>query len=119
MPVNDYGIYIRKIRKERNETLANMAIKMNVSISFLSALEVGKKTIPQDIPERISSVYDLSNEQLNEMKNAIDISNGKIQISLDNMNDDQKEVSLMFARKINSASKKQIKELNDVLSKIE
>lgn len=34
MPVNDYGIYIRKIRKERNETLANMAIKMNVSISF-------------------------------------------------------------------------------------
>ena len=88
---------------------------MNVSISFLSALEVGTKTIPQDIAERVGDAYALTEEQINEMKNAIDISNGKIQISLEQLDTTQRDISLAFARTINSASQKKLEELRKLL----
>lgn len=115
MPANEYGIYIRKLRKERGENLDTMAKKMGVSISFLSALEVGTKTIPQDIAERVGKVYELSLEQIKEIQNAIDLSNGKIQIQLEQMDDTQKDISLAFARTINTASQKKLEELRKLL----
>jgi transcriptional regulator with XRE-family HTH domain len=41
------GIFLRKLRLDRGEILKDMAIKLNVSSSFLSAVENGKKRIPQ------------------------------------------------------------------------
>ena len=47
MPINEYGVYIRSIRSKLNINLEDMANKLNVSKAYLSALENGKKTIPQ------------------------------------------------------------------------
>ena len=115
MPVNEYGLFIRKIRKSLNENLDDMSNKLNVSIAYLSALEVGKKTIPQDFAERVAVAYSLNQEQINEMKNSIDISNGKIQIALNSMDNDQRNISLAFARTINTASQKKLEELRKLL----
>ena len=40
------GRFLRKIRIDRNELLKDMADKLEVSASFLSAVENGKKSMP-------------------------------------------------------------------------
>lgn len=115
MPLNEYGIFIRKIRKENNDTLATFANKLNVSVTFVSALENGNKTIPVSYVDRISDIYKLSEEQKIELANAIDKSNEKISIEIANMDENRTSVSLAFARTINTASQKKLEELRKLL----
>lgn len=115
MPINEYGIYVRTLRKNNNQNLNDMAKLMGVSISFLSAMEVGTKTIPLDIADRVAKIYNLTDEELIDLGNKIDLSNNRIHLSLDNMDDEHKDISLAFARIINTASQKKLEELRKLL----
>lgn len=115
MPVNEYGTYIRSLRKKHGHNLDDMAKLMGVSISFLSAMEVGTKTIPLDIADRVAKVYNLNDDELRELRNKIDLSNDRIHLSLSEMDDEQKDISLAFARTINTASQKKLEELRKLL----
>lgn len=115
MPINEYGVYIRSIRSKLNINLEDMANKLNVSKAYLSALENGKKTIPQDYADKLAHAFELSNVERNDLKNSIDISNGKIQLEILKMNEEQREVSLAFARKIFYANEEELSELKKIL----
>ena len=115
MPINEYGVYIRSIRSKLNINLEDMANKLNVSKAYLSALENGKKTIPQDYADKLALAFELSNVERNDLKNSIDISNGKIQLEILKMNEEQREVSLAFARKIFYANEEELSELKKIL----
>ena len=115
MPINEYGIYIRSIRSKLNINLEDMANKLNVSKAYLSALENGKKTIPQDYADKLALAFELSNIERNDLKNSIDMSNGKIQLEILKMNEEQREVSLAFARKIFYANEEELNELKKIL----
>ena len=45
--LSEFGKFCRKLRMEKNELLIDMAQKLEVKSSFLSAVEVGKKSIPE------------------------------------------------------------------------
>ena len=60
--LTEYGKFIRKIRKDRGDTLLGMSKKMDITISFLSALEVGKKQVPIEYADKISQIYNLTPE---------------------------------------------------------
>ena len=92
MPVNEYGTYVRDLRKKNGHTLIDMANLMSCSISFLSAMECGSKTIPLDIADRVAKVYNLNEEEIKDLRNKIDLSNNRIQISLDEMSEEKKDV---------------------------
>lgn len=64
MPINEYGIYVRALRKKNNQNLNDMAKLMGVSISFLSAMEVGTKTMPLDIADRVGSWIEFDEKQV-------------------------------------------------------
>lgn len=115
MQINEYGVYIRSIRLKLNINLEDMANKLNVSKAYLSALENGKKTIPQDYADKLALAFELSNVERNDLKNSIDISNGKIQLDILKMNEEQREVSLAFARKIFYANEEELSELKKIL----
>lgn len=111
----DFGLYLRQLRKEKKESLQTLSEKIGVGVSFLSALENGKKTIPVEYGDKLTKVLNLTNEQSMELKNAIDYTNRKISIDLDNLNLEQQEVSLAFARTINQATSKKLEELRKLL----
>lgn len=113
----DFGLYLRQLRKEKNESLLSLSEKLGVGVPFLSALENGKKTIPLDYGDKLTDVLNLTKEESINLKNSIDYSNRKIQINLDNLNSEQQEVSLAFARTINQASQKKLEELRKLLEK--
>lgn len=57
----------------------------------------------------------ISSQRPSDISNKIDLSNNRIHLSLDNMDDEHKDISLAFARTINTASQKKLEELRKLL----
>ena len=92
-----------------------MAIKLGISAAFLSAIEVGRKPIPVEYADKIKSKYNLTEEQEVELENSIHETNERVQIELAAMNEAQKDISLMFARKIKTADEELLRKLKEAL----
>lgn len=113
--ISKFGLYIRKIREQKNDSLRQMAIKLGISAAFLSAMEVGRKQIPLEYVEKIKDIYNLTEEQEVELENSIYETNERVPIELAAMNEAQKDVSLMFARKIKTADEDLLRKLKEAL----
>lgn len=68
------GKELRKLRIDRNEKLHDMAKKIEVSASFISAIEVGKKSPPRYFEDKIITAYDLNAEHAGRLHKAADLS---------------------------------------------
>ena len=51
--LTDFGKELRKIRIDNNEFLKDMANKLGVTVSYLSAVENGKRDIPDEWLDKI------------------------------------------------------------------
>ncbi len=113
--ISKFGKCIRSIREQENDSLRQMAIKLGISAAFLSAMEVGRKPIPVEYVEKIKSIYELTKEQEVELENSIHETNERVPIELAAMNEAQKDISLMFARKIKTADEELLRKLKEAL----
>lgn len=113
--ISKFGEFIRTIRKRQNDSLRDMAKKMDISATFLSAMEVGRKNIPISYVDKITEVYSLTNEEKEQLLDAVQETNNRVSLELSQMNENQKEVTLVFARKIQNADEGLIEKLRKVL----
>lgn len=113
--ISKFGVCLRKIREQEKDSLRQMAIKLGVSAAFLSAMEVGRKTIPVEYVDKIKGIYVLTQEQEIELENSIHETNERVPIELAAMNEAQKDISLMFARKIKTADEELLRKLKEAL----
>lgn len=113
------GIFLRKLRLDHNEILKDMANKLNVSVSFLSAVENGKKKIPQNWAKEIKNMYNLSNEQIINFENAIIETQEYLEINLKNLSNIQKSIAISFARKLEEIDEKNMTKLLEFLKESE
>lgn len=65
-----FGKFCRKLRIDNGELLKNMADKLEVTSSYLSAVENGKRNVPQNWISKITELYSLNKEQYTELKEA-------------------------------------------------
>ena len=115
---NDFGKFCRKLRIDSDELLKNMADKLNVTSAYLSAVENGKRRIPDDWSEKLSQLYKLNDAQIAEMNEAIDSSLKEITINLaQSKNNAAKSTAIAFARKFDSLSDDEITKIQNILSK--
>lgn len=113
--VTAFGKFLRILRMDNGEILKTMAEKLNVTSSFLSAVENGKKKIPADWAEKISTLYSLSDEKTIELQNAVSETNECVEIGLKNLNFKQKELAFSFARKLNGFDESELQKLWQIL----
>lgn len=106
---------MREIREKNNESLRQMAIRLGKSAAFLSAMEVGRKTIPLDYVDIISKTYNLNEIEVSKLEDSINITNSKVSIELEKMSEAQKDISLMFARRIKNADENLLSKLREAL----
>lgn len=109
--VTALGKFLRKLRIDRGEILANMAGKLGVTASFLSAVENGKKKMPSEWNILICSIYSLNEQQKNEFTAAIAESESKIELNLDGAAIGNRELAISFARKFSDLDKYQIEKI--------
>ncbi len=60
--LTEFGRELRKFRIDNGELLKDMAQKMNVSSAYLSAMENGKRNIPDWWINKLASIYDIDED---------------------------------------------------------
>lgn len=110
-----FGKFARRLRIENGELLKDMAAKLDVTSSYLSAVEHGKKRVPDVWQEQLSEIYHLSSAQKDELQIAIIQSADEVEINLRNTTDTQKQVAYSFARRLESLSEDELERIQKIL----
>jgi len=113
--LTDLGRFLRKIRIDHGEILKDMADKFGVTSSYLSAVENGKRAIPEVWEEIILRNYPLDERQQQELHKAVIESIGTINLNMSKTNYTNKEVAFSFARKVGDLSEDKLLEIKRIL----
>lgn len=98
MGYTKFGELLRIIHIKHHEVMGDMAEILGTSTPFLSAVENGKKNVPQNMVNKIVKHYNLSKEEEEELKKAAADSKTQIKIDLKKSDEYQREAALKFAR---------------------
>lgn len=98
MGYTKFGEFMRVMRVKNHEVMGDIAKLLNVSTPFLSAVENGRKNVPDEWFDIIAEHYSLSDSEITEMKAAAENSRNQIKIALAKSETYQREVALQFAR---------------------
>ncbi len=115
--ITSFGKFLRNLRMDVGELLLNMAEKLNVSPAFLSGVENGKRKIPAGWVDRISSIYQLNEDQKLDLQKAFFETNESVAIDLSSLPNSRKNLLFSFARKLESISDKDVECMSRILNK--
>lgn len=114
--LTEFGRELRKLRLDRDEYLKDMADKLDVSVAYLSAVETGKRKIPDNFVDKIVKAYNLSDkdaDMLNELK---ELSASEVRVPLTDKTQKQKEAILSFAKAIGGIESKKLDEILRIMN---
>ena len=118
--ISEYGELLKHLRINKHEMLKNMAGKLGLNSSYLSAIESGNRDIPPDLTDKICTEYGLDEGQRKELKEAeLNTDRKLVQIDMKKINENRlaKEVVLNFAGKAESLTDEQLSEINAILNR--
>lgn len=101
-----------KLRNKNGESLRDMATKLGVTASYLSAVEHGKKRVTEKLEEDICRVYNLSRKQVEELRESIIKSS--VTLNLNNLTDIQRQLIYLVYLKLDYLSSEDV----DIIKKI-
>lgn len=111
------GKFLRKLRIDKGEILRDMADKLGVTVSFLSAVENGKKRMPSSWNSRICDLYSLTAVQQDEFTKAIAETEDTIEMNFTNAKSPNKELAISFARAFSSIDQQQLEAIRSILQR--
>lgn len=98
MAYTKYGDFIRLQRVKNHEVMGDLADVLNATLPFMSAVENGKKNVPENRIQKIIDHYNLTEIEIKELRNAVAESRTQVKINLTKANVAQREVALQFQR---------------------
>ena len=113
------GRFLRKLRIDRGELLKDMAEKLDVSVSFLSAVENGKKRMPSEWNARVCMLYALNDTQREEFTDAIADTERTLDLSLQGISEESRRLAVSFARELPFFTLEQIEAMQRAMQKKE
>ena len=114
-----FGCFVRKLRIDTGCLLKDMADSLEVTSSYLSAVEMGKRKIPSDWKEKIITIFNLEKKAINELQAAIQESQKELQLNLSNASKQQRDLAFTFARKLDGLDENEIKDIFNIFKKTE
>ena len=109
------GRFLRKLRIDRNELLKDMAEKLEVSVSFLSAVENGKKHMPAAWNKQICELYDLTEIQQAEFTTAVAETEDSLDMILSGATMNSRRLAVSFARNLPYFTDEQVEAMQQIL----
>lgn len=109
------GDFLRKLRLARAQRLKDMAETLGVTSAFLSAVENGKKNMPDSWFAKIQDKYELTNEQYEQMKKCSLESQNAISLNIKNATDLNRELAVSFARQFDEIDEETSQQILNVL----
>jgi transcriptional regulator with XRE-family HTH domain len=115
MALTPFGIALRKLRLDKGMRLLDLASTLNLSTAFVSAVETGRKPIPDGYVLKVSRAMQLSTEELNLLRKAADRTRHVVKI--EKLPEDQRELVAAFARRLDKVPANMIAELKKIVLK--
>ena len=111
------GRFLRKLRIDHGEILKDMADALGVSSAFLSAVENGKKKMPEGWIEKLKSIYSFTAEQAEELQAAVIDTNDAVELNLQNATPGNRALAISFAREFDSLDDETSKKIFEILKR--
>ena len=115
--LTDFGKALRKMRIDHGEFLRDMAAKLNVTVAYLSAVENGRREVPDNWIGELANQYKLSNEEQKELQEYAYERKDSLKIDLSGIQAEEKELALAFARTFKNLSEEDKKRMRDIFDK--
>lgn len=115
--LSSVGLFLRRLRLNHGEILRDMARNLDVSSAFLSAVENGKKKVPEAWIKKLESIYALSQAEITELKEAILESSDTIELNVQNAPQRNRQLAVSFARQFDSLDEETTRKLFQILNK--
>lgn len=110
--------FLRTLRAQNDEIMADMAVKLNYSPAFLSKIENGRTKPPKDFEQKMRASYKLSLEEEKELRESVlEAQNQKEFPSMPNMPDDDFEMVIALARRIKDMSSSEKDDIRNIIYK--
>lgn len=109
------GEFLRNLRMTRKQRLKDMAEILGVSSAFLSAVENGKKNMPNSWFEKVRTEYNISDEECDQMKKEALKSQNTIILNMKNASSVNRELAVSFARQFDKIDEETSNKILQVL----
>ncbi len=113
--ITPFGIAARKLRLDKGLRLLDLAERLNVSSSFVSAVETGKKPMPAGYVDSVVEAMGLTPTEATEIQRAADRS--KAVVDIDGLQGSQRELVAAFARKLHDLPPEFLEEIKKLVFK--
>ena len=115
--LTEFGKLLRIIRINSGDTSRDMAKKLGLSASYLSAIEGGKRNIPTDMEKMLSKSYPLSKIDIEKLRSAMLSSSDSVKINLTDFAENKQRVIMAIAQ--DDISDNVLDEISDLIFKHE
>ena len=95
-----FGKFVRDLMQIHNDTGIMLANKLNCSPSHLSAVLHGRRSIPTKWLVTLAKVYELTEIQISQLQQAYNSSSEMLKIDLTQLNDNQRELAILFCHRL-------------------
>ncbi len=115
--LTSFGKALRKFRVDQGLLLRDMAKTLGVSSAFLSAVETGRKSIPDSFVDKICDAYQFDPQERFDLEEAKANSQKQVRLDLQEVSPETRGVALAFAKRFESLSKEDLTKIYAILEK--
>lgn len=113
--VTQLGKILRIIRINTSDSMRTMASKLDLSVSYLSAIENGKRNVPQDFEEKVIYSYQLSEKDKENLRNAITQTTANVKVNITELSEKKKK--LIYALSKDQLDDETIEKLCEIIER--
>ena len=115
---NSLSLFLKAIRYHNNkEKLSDMAKKLEVSSSYLSTIENGKRVMNDKLYQSIVRTYSLSPDESKELDVLRKLEANHLNVSTTEMDVEQKETLIKFLSNLKDLDEEELKSINHLINK--
>ncbi|MCL2665187.1 MAG: helix-turn-helix domain-containing protein [Defluviitaleaceae bacterium] len=115
--LTEFGKTLRKMRIDCGEIIKNMANKLGCTASYLSAVETGKRSIPDGWVDKIISIYNLDCDTGDKLRASAMAEAKTLKIDINNLFGSKREAAILFAREFSDVDDSIAEKIRELLSK--
>jgi transcriptional regulator with XRE-family HTH domain len=116
--LTDLGKFLRKLRIDRSELIKDMAEKLGVTASYVSAVETGTRNIPNLWEAKISELYHLDQNARSDLSEAIKHSAKIVKLNLETASNSKIDTAFLFAREFNTLDESDIFQIGELIKNL-
>lgn len=95
-----FGKLLRKLRIDCGEVTRDMSEQLGCTASYLSAIETGKRPIPDGWAEKIISLYHLEEADANQLREAVLEEIKAVKIDISKLFGCKRELAILFVQNL-------------------